>query len=228
LKKLICIITKDRYTALDILLKSLRNTENIIIIDASENPIKNTSYQRFYNIPNQSIMSNKNMALQIFLKSNVDYLFIIEDDLKILDLDVFDEYIEKSIKYHIPHMNFNLYDKNSLTYDLNEDIAVSEHCNGCFQFFTKECIQKAGLMDTDFKYNCVEHIEHTLRIQKMCGYIPWAWHFPDLKHSSDFIRCQNIKSSRNNNKQINIREFNKMWRKLGGFASIEKKMLKFI
>ena len=228
MKKLICIITKDRYSALDILLKSLRNTENIIIIDASENTIKNTGYQRFYNITNQSVMSNKNMALQIFLKSSADYLFILEDDMKILDLDVFDEYIEKSIKYNIPHMNFNLYDKNSLIYDLNEDIKVSEHCNGCFQFFTKECIQKAGLMDKEFNQNVYEHVEHTLRIQKMCGYKPWAWHFPDLKYSSDMIKYQNIKSTINKTPEIKMKFNRLMWNKLGGFVPIEKKMLKFI
>jgi hypothetical protein len=193
---LIGIVTKDRYDCLDALLYSLRfNNYPTVIIDVSEHlELSHTEdYNRFYNTPlnRRAVVYNKNMIMRLFLNSGHDYLFIIEDDVKILDNDVFQYYVEASVKHNIHHMNFCGYPlPDRIRYDYNDDIQISENLMGVFSFYTKECIQNVGLMNERLCHNCWEHIEHTARINKYYKYNPEFYHFPDISNSWEYLRLQ--------------------------------------
>jgi len=230
---MIGIITKDRYHGLEVLLNSLNPiNESIVIMDASIHPrISNIEYTRFFNIhPSNTtqVVFNKNALIRIFLRSTEEHLFLIEDDIKILDNDVFEEYILKGKQYNLCHMNFNKPRTNELIYSMNSDITVYEHCEGGFQYFNRKCLEITGLMDESFCNNMWEHVEHTIRIHRDNGYIPWVWHFPDLSYSSEMIRYQNIESSIKKDSVLVDKEMNRMWNKFGGFQPIDIQRLKII
>ncbi len=71
--------------------------------------------------------------------------------------------------------------------DYDNDIKVSlfEHTVAMFSFFTKDILDKVGLIDEDY-YNAWEHVDHTYRIIKE-GYHPPFWHFADIYNSHKYI-----------------------------------------
>ena len=166
------IISKDRYDGLSTLLYSLRESTGFkVVIDVSDQLKSNFNNREFvdgvfYNIPDgkTAVVYNKNFIINLFLKStNADYLFLIEDDVKILDCDVFKEYINASEKYNIPHMNFNKLtsEENNqiialnkqVVYDYNKDIVVTERVHGAFQFYSRECLERVGVMNENLCNN---------------------------------------------------------------------------
>ena len=205
------IVTKDRYEGLDVLLKSLRQPTSvpILIIDVSTCFRKASVITDVY--PNvtvyqntiedyKTVVHNKNIILHNFLKTSYDYLFLIEDDVKVLDVDVFEKYIETSEKYNIPHMNFgNPSDKMSYTVD---DLQINEKLQGVFGFYTKQCIKTVGLMNPLLCHNCWEHVEYTARIHQVYNYSPVFFHFPDIIDSCEYLKLQKLKSTINSNEYV--------------------------
>jgi len=198
------VVTKDRYDTLSVLLKSLReHLSSCIVVDASDNlgldTLRKFNFHcGFYNVLNKPVVFNKNLLMRFFLEnSDRDYLFIVEDDIKILDPDVFYEYIRVSKKHGIPHLVFSEKGDKDCTYKLNEDVDVHEHAQGAFNFYTRECLERTGMMDERFCHNCWEHLEHTARIHREFGYRPAFWHFPDVAASFELLKYQRMQQNNN-------------------------------
>jgi GT2 family glycosyltransferase len=64
-------------------------------------------------------------------------------------------------------------------------VSLFEHTVAMFSFFTKEVLEKVGLIDQAF-YNAWEHVDHTYRIIK-AGYHPPFWWFADLHDSHKYL-----------------------------------------
>ena len=220
------IVTKDRVGPVSVLLKSVeKHIEKVTIVDASEKPsyeflkdningAKKYIFNSFKNY--KTVNHNKNILIHDFLKSSADYLFLIEDDIKILDSDVFQKYIDISSQYNIPHMNFILprFEKH-LVYDLNEDVQVCNILYGAFSFYTRKAIEKVGLFNKDLSHQCWEHIEHTARVHKAFNFQPEFFHFPDVKDSWEMIKYQKVPSVCNVEKSILDKDKQIMFKSLG-------------
>lgn len=235
---LVGIVTRHRYQGLDVLLNSLGpNFHPVVVVDLSD-PDKFMSCKDkctilFKNFPNKTVVYGKNALIRFFLNNTTeDYLFIIEDDIKVLDNDVFNRYIDVSNKYSIPHMNFNrpVEEAGEVVYNFNKDVKVSERVHGCFQFFTRRCLEKVGLMNTNLCHNCWEHIEHTARIHRAFRYQPNFWHFPDLIDSNEYLKHQRIPSIINTPKSIYDTDKIKMFNSLGwkSLPAVDIKRLKIL
>jgi len=200
-KFMIGVITKDRYNGLESLLISLQNLLfAVIVVDASDN-FNNHCADKY--IPRKYILNqtkqnavvyNKNLLMNIFLNSNCDYLFLIEDDVKITNINIFQIYIEICQKYGFYHLCFNGTPEKHKNYILNDDIRIYRRLDGKFCLFTKECLQKVGLMNQKLCYNCFEHVEHSARIHQYYNYQPVFGHFPDYIDTYKYIQYQKIKS----------------------------------
>ena len=214
---MIGIVTKDRYPSLKILLHSVRfKLDKVKVIDASDGD-KIISIREqfpqvseyFYNVPDQRkpVVHNKNLLIDRFLRyTNCDYLFLIEDDIKVFFFFLFERYIEISNKYNIPHMNFcgrTDINQQEVIYQINDDVQISEKLQGVFSFYTRSAIEQVGYMNPQLCHNCWEHIEYTARIHKQFNYTPQFYHFPDLNNSWEYIKMQNLPSVINNDKQHN-------------------------
>jgi GT2 family glycosyltransferase len=160
---------------------------------------------------NLGVGKSKNKALKYLFEKDCDYLFLIEDDMIILDPTVFKQYIEASKASGIQHFNygpgspfnrkqaiknFDLHNRHLLSQDTEPNpkmilelktckIALYEHTVAMFSFFTRKVIEEIGYIDEQF-YNAWEHVDHTYCIIK-AGYHPPFWWFADLANSHELL-----------------------------------------
>jgi len=210
------IITCNRPDYLKGLLDSLipcYDTINELVIINDGKPIEFslTKGEWLDNEVNLGVGKSKNRALKHLLNKGCDYIFLIEDDMLILNKDIFNKYIEAYRLSGIHHFNygpgspfnrkqdiqFDLHNRHLLKQDTevnpkliieySKDIKVAlyEHTVAMFSFFTKEVLEKVGLLDEQF-YNAWEHVDHTYRIIK-AGYHPPFWWFADLADSHKLL-----------------------------------------
>lgn len=208
------IITCNRPEYLKQLLASINYcnwAELVIINDGDKFELEGYNYYIQHNEKNLGVGKSKNKAMQHLLDKDCDYIFIIEDDMIILDDSVFDKYIQASKASGIQHFNYgpgspfnrkqniqfdlhnrHLLDQHSepnprlvVDYGNNVKVSLYEHTVAMFSFFTREVLEKVGLIDEDF-YNAWEHVDHTYCIIK-AGYHPPFWWFADLYESHKYI-----------------------------------------
>ncbi|CAA6812581.1 MAG: Unknown protein [uncultured Sulfurovum sp.] len=130
------------------------------------------AYCNKYNIPllysetNEGVGISKNRVLKEFCE--YDNYFFIEDDVELLNADVFDLHLQLSKELNIQH--FSLFEerrirgrKDSLSHG-KHNIIQSMYGSAQFNFFTKKGLEIVGGFHTDFaQYKRFGHTEHTYR-----------------------------------------------------------------
>jgi len=190
------IITYNRPELLRKCLNSLipaQIDEIVIINDGNPLPFDISTGQLIENKTNLGVGKSKNKALSFLLEKGCDYLFLIEDDIFIKDVSVFERYIEASKITGIQHLNFSQHGMMNkswpggtpnprLIIDYGKiKLPLYPHCVGAFSFYTRACIEKVGLIDEAY-YNAFEHVDHTFRIIKADMHPPF-WYFADIENS---------------------------------------------
>jgi len=148
------------------------------------------------NESNLGVGKSKNRALRHLLQAGMDHLFLMEDDIFVKDARVFEQYVEAARITGIQHLNFSQHGPNNkdpkgkadpvTTVDYGSlRIALHRHCVGAFSYYSRHCLEVAGLMDEDF-YNAGEHLEHTYRILR-AGFHPPFWFFADVGRSEELL-----------------------------------------
>ena len=175
-------------------------------------------YEYIINDTNKSVAITKNNCLKKILDKNCDYIFLMENDMQIINEKAVTGYIDASIKSGIHHFNYAHHSPmNTSSIDISHLAEIGESdlivdgidvfiaCCGSYSFYTKECIEKVGLMDEALRYNCWEHVEHTLRCAKE-GFTFRFWRFADVSNSINWITSQTyaLESS-------TIRNYNPNW-----------------
>ena len=184
--------------------------EKVIVNDGTIK-VEHTGFFIINNEKNIGVGKSKNKLLKHLYDKGCDYIFILEDDMLILDNNVFNKYIEAHKASNIHHFNygpgspfnrkqnmeFDLHNRHELDQhsepnprkiiDYGNDVKVSlfQHTVAMFSFFTRKVIEEVGYIDEDF-YNAWEHVDHTYRIIK-AGYHPPFWYFADLYDSHKFL-----------------------------------------
>ena len=185
--------------------------EIVVINDGAPVEIKIEKGVWLDNPSNIGVGKSKNKALKHLMDKGCDYLFLIEDDMIILDSSVFDKYIQAHLKSGIHHFNYgpgspfnrkqkiefdlhnrHLLDQHSdpnpkmiIEYDRETKVALYEHTVAMFSFYTRETIEKVGYIDEEFD-QCWEHVLHTHNIAK-AGYHPPCWWFADIADSDKYL-----------------------------------------
>ena len=177
MKNLICITT---YKSVD-LVKSFiwdyidfvaNNDSYDFILSLDGIDKKTIEYCTKYQIPllyseeNEGVGISKNRVIKSFDK--YDNYFFIEDDIELLNPDVFDIHIKLSQELGIEH--FSLFEarrireqKNILAYG-DYHIIQALYGGAPFNFFTKKGLDAVGGFHTNFaKYKRFGHTEHTYR-----------------------------------------------------------------
>lgn len=177
MKTLICINTCDRVSNIKAFLGDYINFVNskkefdiVVSLDGSDE--KTINYCNEFNIPlvysdnREGVGLSKNRVLELF--KNYDYYFFIEDDVELLNTDVFNIHIELANKLNIHHFSLfensrirNIIEKTSIgKYTIIHSLYGSAQVN----FFTKIGLEKVGGFHTLFaKYKRFGHTEHTYR-----------------------------------------------------------------
>ena len=171
--------------------------ELVIVNDGDEFPFVfkgNAHYIK--NDKNLGVGISKNKAFKFLLESGCDYIFLIEDDIIIINENVFTEYIKYIEKTGIQHLMFGYHGpankregvpKPRVIIDYGDDIsmALNFHCVGAFCVYTKELLNNIGLFDEKF-LNAWEHIDHSYQAIKS-GYLPGYWWWPDIHNSYEYL-----------------------------------------
>jgi GT2 family glycosyltransferase len=181
------------------------------IVNDGKIPVKHDGFHIIHNEKNLGVGKSKNKLLKYLYDQGCDYIFLLEDDMLILDESVFQKYIEAYKKSGIHHFNygpgspfnrkqniqFDLHNRHELDQhsdpnprmiiDYGNDVKVSlfEHTVAMFSFFTRKVLTEVGYIDEDF-YNAWEHVDHTYRIIK-AGYHPPFWYFSDIYNSHKYL-----------------------------------------
>jgi len=182
-----------------------------VIVNDGDVDVSYPQFKVIKNEKNLGVGKSKNKILKYLFDEGCDYIFLLEDDMLILDNNVFEKYIEAYKASGIHHFNygpgspfnrkqniqFDLHNRHELdqhsepkprkVVDYGNDIKVSlfEHTVAMFSFFTREVLDEVGYIDEDF-YNAWEHVDHTYRIIK-AGYHPPFWYFADLYGSHNYL-----------------------------------------
>tara|TARA_R110000772_G_scaffold267335_1_gene391115 strand:+ start:45 stop:875 length:831 start_codon:yes stop_codon:yes gene_type:complete len=189
----------------------LKMVDEKVIVNDGTIKVDHTGFFIINNEKNIGVGKSKNKLLKHLYDKGCDYIFILEDDMLILDNNVFNKYIEAHKASNIHHFNygpgspfnrkqnmeFDLHNRHELDQhsepnprkiiDYGNDVKISlfQHTVAMFSFFTRKVIEEVGYIDEDF-YNAWEHVDHTYRIIK-AGYHPPFWYFADLYDSHKFL-----------------------------------------
>jgi GT2 family glycosyltransferase len=171
--------------------------------------ISKRPFTYIHNKVNIGVGKSKNVLFKTLLEKKCDHIFIVEDDIVVKDPEVFNEYIKARDLTGIQHFNFGYHgpaNKNGVSggtpvpryiVDYNEiKIAINMHSVGAFCYYTKEALEKAGLIDEEYT-NAFEHVDHDYRLHK-AGFTTPYWHFPDIANSTDYleeIECSEASSA---------------------------------
>jgi len=175
--------------------------DSFVIVNDGE-PYQNYSSVRgetvIQNPTNIGVCKSKNLAFRYLLDQNLDYIFLIEDDIVIKDPTVFQKYIDAYKETGIHHFSYGFHgpaNKGGVSHGTPQprlvvnyptnSICLNGACVGAFCFYTRECLKKVGLLDERF-YQAFDHVEHTYRIAKAGMTTPYWW-FADVNESWKYI-----------------------------------------
>jgi GT2 family glycosyltransferase len=236
------IITCERLDYLNNLLdsidKEVAGIDHLIVIDdGNKKTIHSHPKVNSINHTNGKVGVGKakNIALKKLYEQECDYIFLIEDDMVIIDQSIFKQYVTASKISGIQHFNygpgspfnrkqtiknFDLHNRHLLEEETEPSpraiidykdtkIALYKHVTGTCSFYTRKVIDIAGYIDENYK-NAWEHVDHTYNIIKAKLHPPFWW-FADLANSHTLIEPQknaigNSSTSKNTNEWMeNVR-----------------------
>ena len=144
---------------------------------------------------NKGSGQSRNDGLEYLRSRDMDYYFIIEDDMVILDENIFDKYIEANkvsgLQYFCYASNawgvgprFARTPRMKVQYTENIIINLYQHCCNEFTFRTKELIDKVGNYNPN--YLSMFDVDNIKRISDWELGNPF-WYSPDLSDSDSLI-----------------------------------------
>ena len=133
----------------------------------------------------------KNQALIHLLETKCDHIFLIEDDIKIKNVDVFKVYIDTAKTFNLGHLNWNTLPSvtNNPTYSItynNSVIDITFRLCGCFSYFSYDALLHVGLIDDIHYVNALDHCEHAYRFNIM-GYTTPFYAFADIHNAFEYL-----------------------------------------
>jgi len=142
---------------------------------------------------NRGVAYAKNRLLEMMLEeTDAEWLFLIEDDMKIEHPRAITRYIRAAQRAGLHHLSFAHHGPANAAGPVFQsgDIEFYEHSIGAFTMFSRESLLKVGLFDENL-HNAWEHVEHELRLIR-AGFIPGsgAHRFPDVTGSRLWISEQ--------------------------------------
>lgn len=197
--------------------------EIVIVDDASTDGTQlaiDTKYTAMLKHENKGVAHSKNIVISELMDKGCDHIFIMEDDILMTNPNTCRHYIDYARLHKLEHLNFahhGTMNDNKLPDYLGT--TVYPNCVGAFSYYTRNCIEKVGLLDENFM-NCWEHVEHTWRIAE-AGLTTPFWKFAD--HPLSHKMLVEIEGSIDNSSirprddwQSNIRNGQEYWIKKHG------------
>lgn len=132
---------------------------------------------------NKGVANNKNKGLKYLMDKGCTDIFLMEDDILMLNPKTCLYYIQYAKGCGIQHLNFGLHGPENRDKDgkpitiMMVGILCRPACVGAFSYYTRESIEKIGYMDEDL-FNAMEHTYWTYFAAKEGLTTPF-WTFAD-------------------------------------------------
>lgn len=198
------VITCNREKLFSILTQSLPAVDYAIAVNDGK-PYDSFLYEDYYrhvvqHKQNCGVGISKNDALKYLAGVGCEHIFVLEDDIKIINKDAFSHYIECSKRSGVLHLNYayhgnanrsegNIENPRKLIYEGGEPIlSLNKNIIGAFSYYHISALQKIGYMDERY-LNGWEHVDHTLAAIHL-GIHPPFWWFADAANSTAYIEDQ--------------------------------------
>lgn len=199
------IVTCNREEMFKKCVNSIPDSIESLVVVNDATPYAQSSYpakvkKLIQNQTHKPVGVSKNILLRYFMEGGFDHIFLLEDDIYVIDPQVFEKYIRTAEATGILHLNYGYHgfgnkDRNGLPrsraiVDYGNDIKIALNLNvlGAFSYYHRSVIEKAGYMDERFN-NAWEHVEHTERVAR-AGYHSPFWWFADVYNSYELIEDQ--------------------------------------
>ena len=225
------IITRNREIFFQKCLSSIPQVDELIVVNDGAK-YSSTSYSAevskiIQHRINNGISLSKNDCFKYLMGKNCKHIFILEDDIRISDPHIFENYIRAAEVSKIKHFNYGFHGpwnkvngkisfRKKIDYNENVSLIFNQYLTGAFSYYQKEVLEKIGLMDIFYR-NILEHVDHTYRIIKAGFHPPFFW-FADVFDSAKMIEeldedLQNSILRKNKNLfDIKVRLFNKYFK----------------
>ena len=169
-----------------------------VVVDDGESKVSTLLDKIDTDHPKSGVGKAKNKALEFLINQECEYIFLMEDDIEILDEKIFELYINASKSTGIKHFNFGLHGNHNLDYlgrpnvrktiNYPDSLKINLYPNvlGAFSYYHIDVLKDVGLMDENF-YNALEHVDHTYQIIKKFYHPPFRW-FADVEGSQIYLK----------------------------------------
>lgn len=169
-----------------------------VVVDDGESKVSTLLDKIDTDHPKSGVGKAKNKALEFLINQECEYIFLMEDDIEILDEKIFELYINASKSTGIKHFNFGLHGNHNLDYlgrpnvrktiNYPDSLKINLYPNvlGAFSYYHIDVLKDVGLMDENF-YNALEHVDHTYQISKKSYHPPFRW-FADVEGSQIYLK----------------------------------------
>jgi hypothetical protein len=184
------ILTKNRPETFQKTLNSIPKGIDIYVLYAEKKypQIETPEVKGYFEFNRPTCISwCKNHLLRMMINDGHKHLFLIEDDIEVIDPTVFEKYIEAATKSGILSLSYKGYSKlrNTIDYD-GIGISFAEEINRSFVYYPKSYIKTLGFFDERYDRSTIEHIDLTYRFCKAGILPPFGW-FADLENSDKFL-----------------------------------------
>jgi len=181
----LAVITYKRIHLLEKCLQSLTDynwggsDERVVVVDEPySDQYAHITSDRFHYAANGGVAAAKNRALQLLMDRGCEHIFLLEDDVALIDATCCEKYITYARQHQLEHLNFGLHGPaNKGLKFYYKGVCCYPRYFGAFSYYTSNALQKVGLMDEKF-FNSQEHVEHSYRIA-MAGLTLPFWYCAD-------------------------------------------------
>ena len=140
---------------------------------------------------NHGVAYAKNRLLERMLEeTSADWLFLIEDDIKVLHPRAITQYVRVAETSGLHHLSFAHHGPGNVEGPVATDGRVEyyRHSIGAFTMFSRESLLAVGLLDERLR-NAWEHVEHELRLI-VGGWMPGCGphRYPDVAGSRQWLQ----------------------------------------
>jgi len=169
-----------------------------VTVNDGTNKLKYQPINLIDTIGRQGVGKAKNAALKFLIEKDCEHIFLMEDDIEIVDSNVFNEYIKTANITGVKHLNYALHGnhnqdgygnpiiRKTVNYPDNTKIDLYPNLLGAFSYFHASVLDEVGLIDEEF-YNAMEHVDHTYRIINAGYHPPFRW-FADVHGSNKMLK----------------------------------------
>lgn len=193
----LCELSLNRYY--DKAFEVIDNVDFLIVNDGRSFP-----YTRFFDeqiINHPRVKHNSacfNQILRKAVNEEYDHIFILMDNIEILDAGVFTQYIKTAEESGIPMLNFGLsavpsraneMQPNSraiFNYTREIGITLNLDTTSSFAYLHRGVVDKIGYFDERYK-SVLEWADYTYRAVEAGYSTPWGW-FPDIVNSEKYLK----------------------------------------